>query len=1029
MKNILFALLFAPILLFSQKNDWQQEVDYKIKVKLDDQMHTLTGDFVMGYKNNSPIPLSEIKMHLWANAHQTRNSALTRQDVRTGKSKLYFAPDSLRGGFSGLAWMVDGQPVKCVFEKNNPDIATLTLNKPLEPGGRLVVTTPFLLKIPGSFSRLGHIGQSYQITQWYPKPAVFDASGWHAMPYLNMGEFYAEFGSFEVEITLPENYVVGATGICTTKSEWDFVKKNVEATQNLIKKGFDKKDISFPPSATATKTLHFSANRVPDFAFFADKRFHVVADTAVLAGGKKVPTWAYFTNDNAQYWQKGAFFTKRAVEFYSENVGEYAWPQCAAVHSALSAGGGMEYPMITVINSVRSDKSLDQVVAHEVGHNWFALMLGSNERDHAWLDEGLNSYYEDRYMEKYYATGNLDGSLPRFLTGKNGEKMGHLTCNMMSRNGIEQAPESPSDAFSAINYGIASYVKPTEITRWLEKSVGTANLDRAMQAYFREWRFRHPRPEDFREALKTENIAPTDWYFDLLETVETADYSIKKVKKSGEGHELTLKNAGEIAGPITISAFDKKGVLIKTEAVEGFTGTKKTVIGSPAAHRYVIDNERVTLDFDRRHNARRTSGLLPGLVSFKARPLNLIENPDAPSLGILPWVGGNVHDGFMAGAAIYSAILPGRKFEYFLAPGYGFASKNMVGAGDVRYNFRFKNSPLRRIIVGVNGKQFTEVRREFTAANDTTTKYNQFFRKISPYVEFHFKKKLGSSASHFVRYRYLDIRQFYDATQPDASKNVSENSTTGIHELGFFVRNRRGVHPFSGSLKLEAQDYKDVFDRDQSYAKAIFEWKNTISYANKRGVHLRFWGTGFLKNTIGDRNVSGFSGPGTFARGSATLFDRGYSDYKYDEFWLGRNTDGGFSAQQVSLAGGGFHTAIDGSQSNIIGVSNRWVASVSLVADSPVNLPGKLPLKPFFDFGIWQAPKFNDETPIEKAWTFGVLLDFKVASVHFPIVSSDNLKLIEKSSVKDYRNYLGRITWQVRFGRPTVPSVLEGVSF
>jgi len=221
------CLLFLSTFLLSQKPYFQQEVNYKIAVTLHDTSHTLIGDIAIEYKNNAPNRLDFIYLHLWANAYQNQNTAFARQQLRVGSTEFYFAKDADLGGFSNLNFTIDGQQAILELQKDNPDIAILRLPKPLESGQTITIQSPFTLKIPASFSRLGHVEKSYQMTQWFPKPAVYDNKGWHPMPCLDMGEFYSEFGNFDVTITLPNNYVVAATGVLQTEREKEFLKEQV----------------------------------------------------------------------------------------------------------------------------------------------------------------------------------------------------------------------------------------------------------------------------------------------------------------------------------------------------------------------------------------------------------------------------------------------------------------------------------------------------------------------------------------------------------------------------------------------------------------------------------------------------------------------------------------------------------------------------------------------------------------------------------------------------------------------------------
>ncbi|MGI9158133.1 MAG: M1 family metallopeptidase, partial [Saprospiraceae bacterium] len=337
MTRLALFLLCLPLVAQSQNAYFQQKTDYRIQVALDDRRHTLAGNIEIDYTNNAPVALQEIYLHLWGNAFSSRATAFAKQKREGGSLEFYFAPDSSLGGYEQINFSANGAPVAWQITPENPDIARLELPAPLKPGEKITLATPFLLHIPASFSRLGHVETSYQITQWYPKPAVYDHQGWHAMPYLDQGEFYSEFGDFEVEITLPANYVVGATGQLQTPAEVDFLQKKAEETRLLVPKwaadsSKSRPEHPFPPSSANTKTIRYTATNVHDFAWFADKRFHVLRDTARLASGQTVDCWAMFTDEQRRFWTQGAAYVRRAVEFYSELVGEYPWPQATAVH-------------------------------------------------------------------------------------------------------------------------------------------------------------------------------------------------------------------------------------------------------------------------------------------------------------------------------------------------------------------------------------------------------------------------------------------------------------------------------------------------------------------------------------------------------------------------------------------------------------------------------------------------------------------------------------------------------------------------
>ncbi|MDW8335057.1 MAG: M1 family metallopeptidase, partial [Bacteroidia bacterium] len=386
------------------QNYFQQQTDYIIRVRLDDQKHRLTATEEIRYTNNSSDVLKEMYFHLWPNAYSSKRTAWAKQMVENGKSEFHFAPKSQRGYIAGLDFKVDGRPVKWQKDPFNPDVARLDLaDYPIAPGQTVVVSTPFEVQIPASFSRLGRVGQQYQITQWYPKPAVYDRFGWHPMPYLDQGEFYSEFGTFDVYIDIPSEYVVGATGDLQfdtpdAAKEVEFLRERERLSRQLLSRTLPKDSLPFPTKTLdGRKVLHFRQDRCHDFAWFCDKQYYVLTSSMNLPeSGRTVKLVAMFNDKHKKNWAAATDYLRDAIYYYSTWVGEYPYNVVTAVDGALSAGGGMEYPTITVVSGGGGPDALREVIVHEVGHNWFYGILGSNERDHPWMDEGLNSYYEYR---------------------------------------------------------------------------------------------------------------------------------------------------------------------------------------------------------------------------------------------------------------------------------------------------------------------------------------------------------------------------------------------------------------------------------------------------------------------------------------------------------------------------------------------------------------------------------------------------------------------------------------------------------
>lgn len=510
MKKII-SLCFINFLFLSadcQQAYWQQQVNYTIDVTLNDIDNSLDAFEKIEYINNSPDTLRFIWFHLWPNAYKNDQTAFSDQLLTNGTTNFYFSDKEQKGYINRLEFKVNDITASLEDHPRYIDIVKLVLPAPLAPGQKCIITTPFHEKLPYNFSRGGHDGQSYQATQWYPKPAVYDKNGWHPMPYLDQGEFYSEFGNFDVRITVPKNYVVAATGELQNEDEKAWLKKRISFTwtpekEKIKTKGGVTKFVTqkSPPSSAYSKTLRFTQDNVHDFAWFADKRFIVNEDTCRMNSGKIVSVFTYYTADQKNEWKKSILYCKDALRFYSNRVGEYPYNVVSAVQGPESFGGGMEYPTITIISSTSDKKELDITIAHEIGHNWFYGILASDERDHPWMDEGINSYFEHSYSQWKY--GSFD-------------QMDKILLETIETTKKDQPIENTSAAFSERNYDLVVYYKTSEWLRYVESKIGTNAFDKAMQDYYRSFQFKHPQPDDFKKAMAESTGENMDSLFSYL---------------------------------------------------------------------------------------------------------------------------------------------------------------------------------------------------------------------------------------------------------------------------------------------------------------------------------------------------------------------------------------------------------------------------------------------------------------------------------------------------------------------------------
>lgn len=555
--------IFLFLLAFSSQHTafsqyWQQQVNYTIEVSLNDKEHTLDGFEKIEYINNSPDTLKFIWFHLWPNAYKNDKTAFSDQLLENGSTKFYFSDKYQKGYINKLDFKVNNLTAKVEDHPQHIDIVKIILPTPLPSGQKITITTPFHMQLPYNFSRGGHDGQSYQATQWYPKPSVYDSKGWHPMPYLDQGEFYSEFGSFDVSITVPKNYVVAATGDLQNVEEkewmksrstynWEPIKVKEKTIGGQIKTSYQL----FPESASTSKTIQYKQNNIHDFAWFADKRFIVNYDTCRLASGKIIDVFTYYTPAHKQNWSKSIGYSKDAIHHYSNLVGEYPYNIVSVVQGPESFGGGMEYPTITIISPGESEKNLDNTITHEIGHNWFYGILASNERTHPWMDEGLNSYYDAKYNKAKY--------------GKK-SKLEQLIFETKAVSKNDQPIETPSEKYSIINYALTAYYKTSVWLDYLEAQLGTEAFNKAMQEYYSRWQFKHPQPADFKKSIEQSTGKNMDSIFSYLSKTGTLPNQqrtgsttafVFDIKKLDKYSKQPAKNLFLLGPAIGINSYDK----------------------------------------------------------------------------------------------------------------------------------------------------------------------------------------------------------------------------------------------------------------------------------------------------------------------------------------------------------------------------------------------------------------------------------------------------------------------------------------
>lgn len=889
----------------AQRTYWQQEVNFHITVSLNDKDYTLDAFETIDYINNSPDTLHFIWFHIWMNAYKNDRTAYSEQMLKQGSTAFYFSKDADKGYINQLKFKVDDATAQVVNDSSNIDIIKVLLPKALPPHEHVTITTPFKIKLPYNFSRGGHVGHDYQVTQWYPKPAVYDRNGWHPMPYLDNGEFFSEFGSYDVEITTPSAYVVAATGVLQDEKTLQELKQNGKHTIE-----------------GSTKTWHYKQSNVHDFAWFASKDYICRHDTVALAT-KTVDVFAFY-KPKSKAWDQSIAFAKDGIRKYSGWLGDYPYEAATVVQGSKNDNsGGMEYPTITLITTQEGGRELDATIAHELGHNWFYAALANDERTHAWMDEGINTFYQWRYeAEKYGAEKK-----PSVTIGNQQERALDET---MSRIEKDQPIETPSADFSSANYMLMLYVKAPKWMQKLESTLGKETFDKCMKHYYSEWKFRHPYPEDFKASLEACSGKNLDALFSLL----------YKTGSLGAVHDKQMK-LSLIAG-----------------------------LREPEKYNYVC---------------------------------------------IAPAFGYNNYDKGMVGGLIHNYQLSFPRLQFIGGALYATGSKKLNAFGHVSYTIykrRYNITPSLGYIS--------------YSINDFVTDDNQkLILRLQRFVP-SLRLTLFDKDPHSTR-RYTAQWKTFLLTEGalDFKSVDSVNVVSVVNEHSFINRLVLGV---SGHRKLFPYSFMLSTDQGKDFIRTGLTGNYFFNYPDgKSGMCARLFAGKFFY-TKPKTTLLAYSNDRYFLNLSAP---KGYEDYTYSDYFIGRNEFEGWMSQQIMERDGFFkvNTELLG---NKVGKTDDWLMSLNLATDLPKSinplsvLPINIPFKLFADVGTY-AEAWKDNTGQGRfVYDAGVQLSLfqSLLNVYVPILYSKVYRDYYKSTITENR-FWKTVSFSINISKLQVSDLLK----
>lgn len=542
---------------------WQNRADYNIHVKLDEKDTTISGTTDITYTNNSPDELN----YLWLQLDQNLFKPTSWGDEATPISGDRFGIKGFNGGdnIKSVKVTYEGKTYSAKYVISDTRMQVL-LDRPLKAqGGQLKLDIKYSFRIPQFGSdRMGRLktknGWIYEIAQWYPRMEVYDdVKGWNTLPYLGLGEFYLDYGDFDYSVTVPAGMIVVGSGVLQNPKDvltQEEIKRLDKArhsnkTVYIIKPDeVGKKDMR--PKDKGDLTWRFRMKDTRDVSWAASRAF--VWDAAkvnVPSGEPKIAMSAYpvEVDDNAA-WGRSTEYLKRSIEIYSKLYHEFPW------RSAVSVAGvvhGMEYPGMTFNGWQYKGSELWGVITHEIGHNWFPMLVGSNERRYMWMDEGLNTFIN------YYSTKD-------FNHGEYFRKT-RLDARALAKNVLAHNTEplmTPPAVINLNNYDL--YYSKTAVGLHILRNfiLGPKRFDRAFRTYIDRWAYKHPRPIDFFRTMNDAAGANLDWFwkgwFYKTWKVDQAVTGVSYVHDNpADGSYISIENMRKMPMPVEVKVYESNG--------------------------------------------------------------------------------------------------------------------------------------------------------------------------------------------------------------------------------------------------------------------------------------------------------------------------------------------------------------------------------------------------------------------------------------------------------------------------------------
>lgn len=585
-------------------NNWTNRARYDLQAAISPRTAMLDGTGSAVYYNHSPDTLRHVYVHLRQNLHAPGAIRNRPQQVTEGMvvSELSAQGTTLaeQPGSVGAGYSIDGT------------VMDIWLHDPIAPADSAHFSFSWNFEIPEAGApRMGQDGEVFYLGYWYPQFAVYDdVHGWVAEQYQGNGEFYMDHADYDVSITAPDGYLVAATGELVNADEvlTEETRRRLGAVTSrdeiysIVSVDDRQAGTSTRRGEDGTLTWRFQAETVRDYAFGASDDYVWDATLADAGDGETTQIHTLYRPDK-EAWHRSAEFARYSMESLSKRLTPYPYSQMTVVEGII--GGGMEYPMITLIGGERTDESLFGTTFHEISHMWIPMIVSQNEKHYTWMDEGLTVYNTNEAKADFWDDDSWNPDAQTYYgyagTGDETESMRH-------------ADRYPYGTSARV---VASYNKPAVAMRALEWVLGRETFDRAYREYIRRWAYKHPYPYDLFNTFEDVAGRDLDWFWtSLFYETWTLDHAVASVDEQDNGVTVTIEDLGLMPMPAPVEVtYESGAVASQVIPVDVWlSGERSTSISfAPGdVSRVEIDPEAYLPDIDRTNNVWRANSSQAG---------------------------------------------------------------------------------------------------------------------------------------------------------------------------------------------------------------------------------------------------------------------------------------------------------------------------------------------------------------------------------------------------------------------------------